>query len=81
VRLPSDTLLFHLTRMLHMAHACVGCGMCSDACPVGIPVADLFRAVGQCVQQGFGYLPGRDPDEPMIIAEFREDELGGLGAG
>jgi formate dehydrogenase subunit beta len=79
VRLPSDTLLFHVTRMLHMAHACVGCGMCSDACPVDIPVADIFRAVGHRVQQSFGYVPGRDPDEEMIIATFREDELGTLG--
>jgi formate dehydrogenase subunit beta len=79
VRLPSDTLLFHLTRMLHMAHACVGCGMCSDACPVGIDVADIFRAVGQQVQARFGYVPGRDPDEEMVIATFREDELETLG--
>jgi formate dehydrogenase subunit beta len=79
VRLPSDTLLFHVTRMLHMAHACVGCGMCSDSCPVGIPVADIFRAVGRRVQESFGYVPGRDPAEEMIIATFREDELGEMG--
>jgi formate dehydrogenase subunit beta len=79
VRLPSDTLLFHVTRLLHMAHACVSCGMCSDACPVGIPVADIFCAVGRRLQNSFGYVPGRDPDEEMIIATFREDELGKLG--
>jgi formate dehydrogenase subunit beta len=53
--------------------------MCSEACPVGIPVADIFGAVGQRVQEGFGYVPGRDPGEEMIIATFREDELGDLG--
>lgn len=79
VRLPSDTVLFHLTRMLHMAHACVGCGLCTEACPVGIPVADIFRAVGERVQARFGYLPGRDPEEEMVIATFHEDELETLG--
>lgn len=79
VRLPADTILFHLTRMLHMAHACVGCGVCSDGCPVGIPVADIFRAVGGRVQARFDYVPGRDPQEEMVIATFYEHELETLG--
>jgi len=77
--LPADTILFHLTRMLHMAHACVGCGVCSDGCPVGIPVADIFRAVGGRVQARFDYVPGRDPQEEMVIATFYEHELETLG--
>jgi hypothetical protein len=42
-------------------------------------VADVFRAVAQQVQARFDYLPGRDPDEEMVIATFREDELKALG--
>ena len=46
VRMLPDTLLFHLTRLNHMVTSCVGCGLCSDACPAEIPVATVFRAVG-----------------------------------
>ena len=31
VRMPSNTLFFHLTRMAHMATCCIGCGLCSEA--------------------------------------------------
>jgi hypothetical protein len=31
------------------------------------------------VQARFGYVPGRDPAEEMVIATFREDELRKLG--
>jgi formate dehydrogenase subunit beta len=75
VRMPTDTLLFHLIRLSHMATSCIGCGLCDSACPNDLPVATLFRAVGQKVQGMFDYIPGRSVDEEPPVATFREDEL------
>jgi formate dehydrogenase subunit beta len=79
VRLPPDTLLFHLTRLNHMATSCVGCGLCTDVCPVDIPVGTVFRAVGEKVQAIFEYRPGRSLEEAAPVQEFREDELTAMG--
>jgi formate dehydrogenase subunit beta len=73
-RLPSDTMLFHVTRLNHMVLSCIGCGMCSSACPAELPVDLVFRATGARVQEGFDYVPGRDVDEPLPLITFREDE-------
>ena len=78
IRLPTDTLLFHITRLNHMVTSCVGCGMCDSACPNDLPVAAMFRAVGQEVQALFDYEPGRSLDELPPVATFREDELEGV---
>ena len=74
-RMPSDTLLFQLTRMNHMATSCVGCGMCESACPSDLPLALIFRTVGEKVQGLFDYLPGRSVEEELPVATFKEDEL------
>jgi formate dehydrogenase subunit beta len=79
VRMLPDTLLFHLTRLNHMVTSCVGCGMCTDVCPVDIPVGTVFRAVGQEVQALFDYSPGRSLDDAAPVQEFREEELTTLG--
>lgn len=75
VKMPAETLFYHVTRMAHMSTSCVGCGQCSSACPMGIPVAEIFRTVARRTQAVFHYVPGRSLQEPLPMATFREDEL------
>lgn len=75
IRLPTDIVFFHLTRLMHMSTSCVGCGQCSNACPNGVPVMELFRTTGHKTQQAFGYIPGRSPDEPQPLTVFNEKEF------
>jgi formate dehydrogenase subunit beta len=79
IRMPTDTLIFHLTRMNHMSTSCVGCGMCSSACPNDIAVATAFRAVAEKTQAIYDYVAGRSLEEKVPLATFREDELTVLG--
>lgn len=78
-RLPPDTVLFHLTRMNHMSTSCVGCGLCTSACPAGIPVGAAFRAVAARTQAVFGYVAGRSLEETPPVKTFAVDELKNLG--
>jgi formate dehydrogenase subunit beta len=78
-RLPSDTMLFHMTRLNHMGLSCVGCGMCTEACPAELPVGMVFRAIGQRLQQTFDYAPGKSVDEPLPLITFNADEWGEVG--
>ncbi|MEE8389469.1 MAG: 4Fe-4S dicluster domain-containing protein [Anaerolineae bacterium] len=73
-RLPADTMLFHLTRLNHMVLSCIGCGMCTSACPADLPVTQVFRAIGQQVQEVFEYVPGQSVEDPLPLVTFREDE-------
>jgi len=78
-RMPADTTLFHLTRLNHMALSCVGCGMCTEACPSEIPVGMVFRAIGQRLQATFEYAAGRSLDETLPLITFKADEWTDVG--
>jgi formate dehydrogenase subunit beta len=74
VKMPTDTLFFHLTRMAHIGCACVGCGQCTNACPNDIPVSDLFTYVARHAQSAFGYTAGMDPLQAPPMSGFEENE-------
>lgn len=75
IKMPTDTVFYHITRLAHMSTACVGCGQCSNACPNNIPVMELFRTVSFQTQKGFEYEPGKSIEDEPPLSVFREDEL------
>jgi len=75
LRFPPDMILFHLGRMSHIGLTCVSCGMCEDACPAGIPIAQMFSLVSERAQRTFEYKPGRDVADPLPLMVYREQEL------
>ncbi len=75
IKMPVDTLLYHLTKMNHMASSCVACGLCEQACPMDIPLGRIYSLVGRDVQALFDYEAGRSLDEELPVLTFREDEL------
>ncbi|MBN1409768.1 MAG: Coenzyme F420 hydrogenase/dehydrogenase, beta subunit C-terminal domain [Spirochaetales bacterium] len=76
VKVPSDTLFYHLGRITHIGISCVGCGACSDVCPAEIPLPALYYRSGKMIQDMFEYTPGKNRDEERPLSVFKEEELG-----
>jgi formate dehydrogenase subunit beta len=75
LKMPTDTVFFHVTRIAHMSTACIGCGQCSNACPNNIPVMEIFRTVASYTQKAFDYEPGKSLEDEPPLSVFREDEF------
>jgi len=79
LRLPPDTLFFHLGRMSHMSFSCVGCGQCTDVCPAEIDVSAQFMRTGEMTAARFNYVPGKDVSEEIPVMVFKEEEFQEIG--
>lgn len=73
LRMPTEILLFQLTRLNHMVASCVGCGLCESACPSKLPLTVIFRAVGEGVQKMLRYVPGRSLEDELPVVTFKEE--------
>jgi len=63
-------LAWHVTRAIHQAGRCVGCGECERACPADIPLGLLNRKVAEIVARRFDYRAVDDPSVPAPIGTF-----------
>ncbi|MDL2291214.1 4Fe-4S dicluster domain-containing protein [Desulfovibrio sp. OttesenSCG-928-F20] len=68
-----DKLFFQIIHASHLAGRCTGCGECQRACPVGIPVLLLKRALSRQVETLFAYQAGVDQGTPPLLT-FSLDE-------
>lgn len=78
---PPEIPIFHLIKAYHMADRCIDCGLCEEACPMGIPLRRLYRKIRKSVKDLFGYVPGKDYEGNGPL-EFLGDgtyELPGVG--
>ena len=75
LRVPPGTIYFQLGRLTHIAISCVACGACDDVCPVEIPVAMIFKKVGEPVQKKFDYIPGKNVEEDIPLVTFEKEEF------
>ncbi len=63
--LPPSPLGYHIARAMHVADSCVNCGACQDACPQGLPLLLLHKAVSASLKKT-GYASGRGMTSPML---------------
>ncbi len=71
---PRANLAWQVTRVLHMAGRCVGCGECTRACPSDIPLGLILKHVANGVEQRFGYRVSDDPSVPAPIGSYKADD-------
>ncbi|CAK8720897.1 Formate dehydrogenase B6 [Candidatus Electrothrix aarhusensis] len=75
LKMPTDTVFYHVTRMTHIGNFCVGCGQCTSACPNDVNLTMAFKSAAKVSQERFDYEAGRSLDEAQPLTVFHNDEL------
>ncbi len=71
---PRGNTAWNISRALHLAGRCVGCGECERACPADIPLGLINAKLAAVVAERFDYRAGDDPSVPAPIGSFRTDD-------
>lgn len=67
---PLSNMEWQISRVMHLAGRCVGCGSCGHACPEGIPVHLLNRRLLENIRADFGVEPGSAPKDGVVLNTF-----------
>ena len=56
------------------AAACIGCGACKQACPVGIPLHLMTQSMMEDIQGEFGVAPGAINPAGNVLSTFKAED-------
>ena len=75
-----DKIFFHVTRTMHLAGRCIGCGECERACPAGVRLMLLNRGVQKDIEELFGFMGAgfdRESAPPLTCISTDDPEFTG----
>lgn len=73
---PTDAMVFHIMRAMHLAGRCVDCGACEKACPAGVNLRLLNRKLERDARELFGHVAGLRVDDKPLLTTFRPNDPG-----
>ena len=71
---PTTNWFFHMTRAMHLAGRCIGCGECERVCPMGIPLSLLGKKLEMDVEEMFDYEPGAHTEALPVLGSFEMND-------
>lgn len=70
----SDIQIFHITRMVHMAGRCTGCGACLRACPMGVNLHKYTGKIRLDAHEFFDFEAGEDSEKKPPLTTYSESD-------
>lgn len=71
---PSDTQMFQLMRIFHMAGRCVDCGSCIEVCPMGVDLRTFLKKLDKDGFELFNNRVGADMDSPPPLSTYSYED-------
>ncbi len=71
---PSDAMLFHLQRLMHLGGRCTGCGACVRGCPMRVDLRLYNDHLRSFIQQEYGFMAGMDPAAQPPLAMYAMED-------
>ena len=70
----SDSEVFQIMRLYHMAGRCVDCGSCIAVCPMNVDLRAYLKKLESDGWNLFGHRSGAKLEEPALLSTFQEND-------
>jgi len=70
----SDSEVFQIMRLFHMAGRCVDCGSCVSVCPMNVDLRTYLKKLDKDGWELFAHRAGASLEDPAMLSTFKEDD-------